>query len=604
MKPTHPLGGFVPKFSLFAIGLLAVLPFLYPFHLFPNTSFYNEWIAFALGIAACFAFLTTRFWRELQVPHTGVIAFAFLLLIVAQGLWIERPYTAQIMLPALYLAWAILLMVVAQWLSTQLGLEKVITTLAWFFLVGGLLQGLTGLVQYLGIGGGIGAFVTFKQGIAVHGNIAQSNHFAAHLTLGAIALIYLYNERRISIVSSIGLLGFFAFMALLAGSRSVFLYAFAIGLLSYVAYKKRNDPTNLRLCIASLFFLAAYICSRFLLAWIDPWLLENLATISDNEHPFLYNTGIERLSHIQADVGLRTSEWQKVWRMFLDAPLFGVGADNYGWHSFSLQSLPEFSRIPRPALFSHSHNLFAQVLAETGIAGLAIVLALIVGWVRQFMQHALSPLRWFVAATLLVLFIHSNLEFPLWYSYFLGIAAVMLGLTDTRVVTLKFTPWLWRVGTGMSLLLVALILTFTLIGFNRLSEYPYLIVVSDPQEPIDPREITNMVQKIASNPILEPYAEVVLAAMMPASKVDIEHKLPVLTRVFRRNPSARNAYKQASFLALSGRAEEAKRILGLTAKAYPDSLSLYIEALKKLPGEEIQLLREEAEKLRIHKDEY
>lgn len=594
MKPTYPREGFMPRFCLFVTGLFAVLPFLYPFHLFPIVSFYNEWIAFALGITACLAFLTISFWRDPRIPRTGVVAFSLLLLIVAQSLWIERPYATQTLLPALYVAWAILLMVVALWLRAQLGLNKVITTLAWFFLAGGLLQGLTGLVQYLGIGGWVGAFVTFKQSIAVHGNISQANHFATHLTLGAVALIYLFSERRISAVSSFGLLGFFAFMVLLSGSRSVFLYTLSFGLLSYVAYKKRGPPTNLRLCIASLFFLLAYVCSRFLLAWIDPWLLENLATISENEHPFLYNTAIERLSSTQADAGLRTSEWQKAWRMFLEAPLFGVGIGNYGWYSFTYQSLPEFSRIPKSVLFSHSHNLFAQALAETGIVGLVLLLTLVVSWIRQFMRHALSPARWFIAATLVILFVHSNLEFPLWYSFFLGIAAVMLGLGDMRTISLKFTPWLGRVAAGLVLFLVGFILTFTLIGFRRLADFPNFLMVSDPQESID------LILKTANNPILKPYAEVVLVAMMPASKEGIENMLPTLTRVFRRNPDPYKAYKQVTFLALSGRGEEARQLLGLTARAYPDSLPQYVEALKELPDEEIQTLREEAQQLRAH----
>ena len=594
MEPTYPGEGFMPRFCLFATGLLAVLPFLYPFHLAPITSFYNEWIAFTLGIAACSAFLTTSFWRDPKVPRAGVVAFALLLLIMAQSLWIERPYAAQTMLPAIYVAWAILLMVVALWLRTQFGLEKVVTTLAWFFLAGGLLQGFTGLVQYLGIGGWVGAFVTFKQSIAVHGNISQTNHFAALLTMGAVALIYLFSERRLSVALSFILLGFFALMATLSGSRSVFLYTLSFGLLSYAAYKKQGDPTNIRLCMASVFFLLALVCSQYLLAWVDPWLAENLATISENEHPFLYNTAIERLSHTPADIGVRTSEWQKVWRMFLEAPLFGVGIGNYGWYSFSYQSLPEFSRIPKSTLFSHSHNLFAQVLAETGIVGFVLLLTLIVGWTRQFTRHALSPARWYIAATLLILFVHSNLEFPLWYSFFLGIAAVMLGLGDTRTISLKFTPWLGRVAAGLALFLVGFILTFTLIGFRRLADFPSFLMASDPQESID------VVLKTANNLILEPYAEVVLVAMMPASKEGIENMLPTLTRVFRRNPDPHKAYKQVTFLALSGRGEEARQLLRLTARAYPDSLPRYIEALKELPDEEIQNLREEAEQLRAH----
>ena len=38
--------------SLAMAGLMCVLPFMQPYHRFPLTSFYSEWLAFALGLAA------------------------------------------------------------------------------------------------------------------------------------------------------------------------------------------------------------------------------------------------------------------------------------------------------------------------------------------------------------------------------------------------------------------------------------------------------------------------------------------------------------------------------------------------------------------------
>lgn len=45
-------GPSLPRASLAAIGLAWSLPFLQPYHRYPLTSFYNEWAAFALGLAA------------------------------------------------------------------------------------------------------------------------------------------------------------------------------------------------------------------------------------------------------------------------------------------------------------------------------------------------------------------------------------------------------------------------------------------------------------------------------------------------------------------------------------------------------------------------
>src|SRR5581483_36648 len=143
----------------------------------PFTSFYSEWIAFALGFAACVAFVTRDFWAKFTIPRTALYFLGFLLLVTIQGLLIPRPYLAQTLMPGIYLAWAALLAIVAWWLRATIGADKVVMTIAWFLLIGAVLQAFAGVVQYLGIPGALAALVAIKSGPTVYGNVAQANHF-------------------------------------------------------------------------------------------------------------------------------------------------------------------------------------------------------------------------------------------------------------------------------------------------------------------------------------------------------------------------------------------------------------------------------------------
>jgi O-antigen ligase len=576
-------------FCLVTISLIAIFPFLYPVHQVPIVSFYNEWIALALGIIGFLVFLTPRFWNDLRAPKVALYLLAFVAVVAAQNFYIARPYLALSLTPGLYLVWAFLLMVLATWLRTTLGAERVAATFAWFVLVGALLQALTGLVQYLGIAGWLAAVIAFKQGMAIYGNVAQANHFATHLVLGAIALTYLYSRKQISVPTTFVLLAFFAYIATLSGSRSILIYAAVLCALSLVGYYKQRDITNFRLLTGSSYFLVALISSQWIVPWLNPWLALQLADISLNIDPFAYSSALERVSQVPMGMELRTSEWHKAWLMFTHAPILGVGIGNYGSFGFVYQSLPEFADVSKPALFSHSHNIFAQVLAETGIVGLSILVAMLAGWVKQFKENWLSPHAWYIAATLFVLFIHSNLEYPLWYSYFLGIAAFLLALGDTRTISVKFSPRLGQATTLAVLLLVSSILVSTLSGYRKIAD------LSDPF--IEPQERINLLLTYGNNPILMPYTDLILLAMMPTSKDSIKEKLAISTRAFRRNPDFYKAYKQTTLLALNGQKEDAKALLAQSARAYPASLPKYIKGLKTLPDPEVQPLVADAERI-------
>lgn len=568
----------VPICSLVLLGLIGVLPFVNRHHSPPLVSFYSEWLAIFFGMAASMALLTRQFWLHLVIPRTATYLLLLAVIFTIQGLAFPGPYTAQWLTPALYLGWAILLMLLAVWLRQSFGKEKIVATLAWFLVVGGLLSAFTGLVQYIGYGGWLGQYVTIKQTAAIHGNVAQSNHFANHILLATAGLSYLYSRNHLSAVLAISLLIFFALIVSLSTSRAVLLYAIALCALSVAGYLKTRDTVNSRLCLITIFFLAAYIGAQYLLEQIHPWLMELVKDWGLNTDSLAYNTALEKLATTRSGWELRTSEWHKAWLMFLDAPVFGVGIGNYAWHSFSYQTLPEFSGIEKLRLFSHPHNLFAQVIAETGVAGLIILLLLLVGWVKQFYRHWTQP-DWFISAVLLVIFIHSNLEFPLWYSYFLGIAAIMIGLGDSRSLDVKIAPRPGQIGGGLVLLLGFALLGYTLLGFNN------LVHISLPYSLLTPQEKKDAALAVANNPLLAPYAELSLLAVTPIAKVGIKENIAITTRAYRRNPDANKVYMQTTFLALNNQPVEANELLHRAAQMYPDHLPQYVEKLKKLQRE-------------------
>jgi len=565
----------IPNCSLMLIGLIGILPFVNRHHSYPLVSFYSEWLAIFLGMAAGLALLTRQFWLHLVIPKTAIYLFLLAVIFSIQGIVLPGSYTALWLTPALYLGWAILLMVLAVWLRQSFGKEKIVTTLAWFLVVGGLLSAFTGLIQYIGFGGWLGQYVTVKQTAAIHGNVAQSNHFANHILLATAGLCYLYSRNRLTAVLAISLLIFLALIVSLSTSRAVFLYAISLCALSVAGYLKMRDTVNSRLCLLSVFFLVAYICSQYLLEQINPWLMDLVKDWSLNNDAMAHSTTLEKFSKVPLGLEVRTSEWHKAWLMFLDAPVFGVGVGNYAWHSFSYQTLPEFLGIEKPQLFSHSHNLFAQVIAETGLAGLMVLLLLLVGWVKQFYRRWTQP-DWFIAAVLLVIFIHSNLEFPLWYSYFLGIAAFMFGLGDSRTIQPKVAPRSGQIGAGLVLLLGFALLGYTLLGYSN------LIHICLPYSLQTPQEKKDAALEVANNPLLAPYAELSLLAVTPIRKDGIKENIAILTRVYRNNPDPDKVYAQVTYLALNNQSVEANELLHRAAQVYPDHLPQYVEKSKTL----------------------
>jgi O-antigen ligase len=101
-------------------------------------------------------------------------------------------------------------------------------------------------------------------------------------------------------------------------------------------------------------------------------------------------------------VGLRYALWKAGWRMWLDHPLKGVGI---GMFPHQLRYYGQDLMAPRFWRGAVAHNMYVQVLAETGALGFIIFAVLLILSVRNFLRagnvtdQAIVSLRsvWLVA---------------------------------------------------------------------------------------------------------------------------------------------------------------------------------------------------------------
>lgn len=575
--------------SLIVVGFGAVIPFLLP-HYGQATAFYSEWAAFVLGIIACFPFLSKTFWHDLQIPRSAIWLLALAALLAVQTLFVGHVYVTQVLLPGIYITWATVLIILCAWIREQLGLERAVTVFAWLILLGGTLQAVVGLIQYFNASGALAAIVDPRQSVSIDGNLGQRNHFATQITLASFALIYLYATNRANRMLAIALLALFALVLTASSSRAAAAYIVTGFFLSLISYRLIKTPIHRRVLEGSSLLLALFLLFQYLLPLLNDWLKLLLGVAGFNV------SGLDALVTLQRSatdgIDMRLSEWHKAWLMFLESPLWGIGIGNYGWYSFNYQALPEFAAVPEGQLFQHSHNLIMQVLAELGVTGLLLLVFMAATWFRQVRPHWKEPPYWLILTLVIVLLLHSTIEYPLWYSYFLGIAAVLFGLGTGRKGALKirFTPGLGQFTAGVTLIFSGAMLIITFLGVQDLSHVYRLAAATTPQQALA------TLRAVSKNPLLTPWAEVSLAIHGLPDKTNIQQQLLLTSRVMEYRANPINVNREITYLALAGRSTEVSALMKKAFVVYPSDFSKFACAWKSAPTQEVRALWLEAEK--------
>jgi len=552
--------------SLWAVGFMWVLPFLLPFKAPPVPSFWAEAAAVGLGLVALSAWALCA--RGLVFPRVAWLPLSFVALLILQLFLGRVAYYQQAILAALYLLWACALIVLGGVFRRELGLMRIAVTLAWFLFAGGLLSAAIGLAQLLESYGALGRFITIASGNRVWGNLAQANHLADYLSLGLASTAFLYAIGRLRLIYTMVAASLIAYILALTGSRGAWFYLAAMLALSAGFLLNERNAVNRRL----LMFSAIALVALYLL----PVLVDALQIAG-----YTGSTAAMRVTSGQF-AEERPRLWYAAWLMFREAPWLGLGYRHFGLEYFILnETLP----LPRVIGFNdHAHNLLLNVIAEFGLVGLVVLLAGAIPWLSGLWRQPRTPAMWWLLSLTAVLTIHSLLEYPLWYTFFLGVAAIVLGACEIR--TLELRDVAGRLGRlHLALLAMLLLGWIVLLQIGRdysvlesflAFRYRYMHATEEVAA-----QANEMLTEVPRSSLLSPWVELGLARTIHISSDKLSDKLAVNGRAMRVFPIDDVVYRQAMLLALAGDDAAARLQWERAVAAFPEQRYIALRVLHR-----------------------
>ncbi len=384
-------------------ALAAALPSLLAYNESPSPTFLNQALAFALWAGFVLATAPAWSWRGSVALQTAL----GLVIVAVVWSWGPGALPASLALPAIGSLLAAAVMVAgAAGGRARADAEGLFVAFCWGWVAAGAFNVWVALIQVFAPGLTDGAWIATSgfPGRAV-GNLRQPNHLSSLLLWHCIAVLTLFEMGRLRRGAAALLGGLGVFAVVLTASRTGLVSVLLLALWGLLD-RRLSRPARWLLGAAPLIYL---------LSWLA---MAQWAAIG--QHAF---GGSERLAETDISSS-RFAIWRDTLALIRAQPWTGVG---YGEFNLAWTLTPSPQRPV--AFFDHTHNLPLQLMVELGLPLAAAVLGLL-GWAlwRGARKAWATPGHLGTAqrsAMVMVAMIglHSLLEYPLWYSYFLLPAA-------------------------------------------------------------------------------------------------------------------------------------------------------------------------------------
>jgi len=430
---------------LTAAALAAAAPALLAYNLSPSPTFLNQ--ALALGLWGVFVALAPAS----RAGRGAWMVQAALGVMAAAALWSWGPggLPASLALSAGGLMAAAAVMVAAgAGARCAASAEDVFALFCMGWLLAGVLNAGVAVVQVFAPTWPDGDWIAHSgiPGRAV-GNLRQPNHLSSLLLWAGMAVVALAELRRIGPRLAAALLALMVFGVVLTASRTGLVSVVLLAIWG-LADRRLARSTRGLLFAAPLAYAAAW------------WGMAQWAVASS--HSF---GGAARLAETDIS-GSRFGIWANTLALIRQQPWAGVG-----WGEFNFAwSLSAFPGRPT-AFFDHSHNLPLQLAVELGLPLAALVLALLLwglwcaartAWAAPGGVGAAQRCAWFMVV---MIGLHSLLEYPLWYAYFLLPAAWAWGFALAGPAATRGRSW----GVTLAGLAVAAGAVFAVWDYQRVA---------------------------------------------------------------------------------------------------------------------------------------
>lgn len=436
-------------FALF--GLAWLLPNHYP----PWVNFHSEWLAFAALGCLLAAVLARRAAAPLPGP---ALAVGWLALVP----WLQYAlglvfFSGDALISSYYLLGLGLAIYVGSADTGEPAASPTLLALAHMLWSAALASAVIGLLQWLDLTDyAVVFFIQADAGGRAQANLGQPNQLASLLLMGLLALAYVFERRQVGLWGLLLGTAFMTWVLVLTESRSAMLSAAVVA--AWFCCKRHGAAQRLPWQAVLLWFMALALAMLAL-----PWINGVLLLPSGREIGLVDNNG-------------RLAIWGQTLAAIGQAPWWG-----YGWNQTAAAQAVGALAYPGTLSFSNAHSLVLDLLAWVGVPLGAGLTGALIWWAWSRMRRSNNVPTLYALAMLLPVAVHSLLEFPFAYAYFLIAAGLLVGVVEGNRAAAGLggksappvapVPPVWRRSAW------ALLAGMALIG-NYLS-YEYLLIEED-----------------------------------------------------------------------------------------------------------------------------
>jgi len=415
----------VPAWVLALCAVLAVAaPTLIAFNVAPSATFFNQaaaligWGGFLIVLATC---LPGDAWPRSRGVVSLLVAMALIAASAgAASVFAGVPSTLSLSALGTIVAGALVVAMAASVQRAGLG-EFAFRAFCWGLAVAGIASTLIGLIQVFWPHAADGTWVALAAiaGRAT-GNVRQPNHLSSLLLWSVVAVVWLGEAKAVDrrVVAAVAVA--FVYVVVLTASRTG-----AVGMLTLAGWglldRRLTRSTRALLLLTPLLYAAMWTLTA-------AWAAHSHQVVGAETR---FGKGVDLATN-------RFEVWSNTWSLIATHPWLGVG---FGDFNFAWTLTPFPGRATE--FFDHTHNLILNFMVEMGVPLATLVLALLLFALWQALRHAIVdgreagagyPIQRAAFVIVFLVAIHSMLEYPLWYTYFLLPTAFAFGLCLERPV--------------------------------------------------------------------------------------------------------------------------------------------------------------------------
>jgi hypothetical protein len=535
---------FARYLSLVLLAFAMVLPYAVTNHTYPIPTFYAEFTALALyllvGASVAWLCATARQHSAFATPVVALVPLLFGLVLVAQTFVLRLEQPSMNWLGAGFL--------LAAFMATHAGYgfaranlaEEALQWVAWALVIGGLFAVFCQVAQLFHSETDFKPFVV-AYNVTVErrpfGNMAQANHLATVIAFALAAAMFLVQTRRLhvllwAVVSSIYVLG-----QALTVSRGPWLQTGVVAVAGFwmaaVIARRGGDGARgngagggVRPWAMPIALVALFVVVNVAVRWANVRYHLNLDVSA---------------AHRFQDKGqfvLRLAMWKYGWTMFSEHPWLGVG-----WGEFPRYQFDLVKTLGDVEIANNSHDIFIDLLAKTGVVGLGVLLIGLLGWLVRVLRAPHTAARVFGLALIGVLLMHSLVEYPQQYMFFLLPAMFVIGILETKPAGFV-AP---RVSLALHTVIVAAGLVALLPIYRDYARAEVLYYGSHPAEQY----------RAAPSLLFGAWGEYGMATLLPIDGSDLPTKLAMHEQAIALLPGETVLRRYAALQALDGRESDA-----------------------------------------------